>query len=149
MSRLPIDRLFLGYVALTGAVALVLGGPSGAILAFVHAAVFLFVWRTARWQPRAGLAGFVRASYPVLIAPVLYAELATLNRFATEGYFDATVIAWEEAIFGVQPSIALAETFPWLPLSEFLHLGYFAYYAIVPAALIGVFRTRGFDALQR
>ena len=42
-----MDRLFLGYVAATGAVALVLGGAAGGVLALVHAGVFAVVYRTA------------------------------------------------------------------------------------------------------
>ena len=42
---------------------------------------------------------------PLLLMPLLYTELAVLNRSVHGGsYFDGLVIAWEQAIFGGQPS---------------------------------------------
>ncbi len=146
---LAIDRLALGYLALTGLFALALGGRAGLWIAVLHASAAVGVSALSRFTPRTGLRGFARASYPVLVTPALYAELATLNRFLTERYFDDAVQVWERAVFGGQPSIELSAALPWLPLSEALHLGYVAYYAIVPLALIGVYRTRGFEALHR
>lgn len=146
---LPIDRLVLAYLLVTGVVAALLGGGTGIVIAGAHALAGLAIWRLAAWQPRTGLAGFMRAAYAVLFSPALYIELGTLNRFITDRFFDQTVQGWDAAVFGGQPSMDLSAALPWLPLSETLHLGYFLYYAIVPAALVGVYRTRGFHALSR
>ena len=146
---LAIDRLSIAYFGLTGIVALMFGGLAGAGVASAHAVIAFAITRLASWRPRRGLTGIVRAAYPALLTPVLYAELAVLNRFFTERYFDATVQRWDALIFGAQPSIELSALLPWVVLSEVLHLGYFFYYAIIPIALLGVYRTRGFDALHR
>ncbi|WP_420633361.1 phosphatase PAP2 family protein [Candidatus Palauibacter sp.] len=146
---LAIDRLAIGYFGVTGLVALLFGGLPGAGITTAHALIIFGIIRLASSDPRAGLRGVIRASYAVLLTPALYAELAVLNRFVTQRYFDTTVQGWDAAMFGGQPSMELSTLLPWLPFSEVLHLGYFAYYAIVPAALIGVYRTRGFDALHR
>lgn len=146
---LPVDRLAIGYFACTGLVSLVFGGLPGAGIAAAHATAVFGITRLAAWRPRAGLAAIARAAYAVFLTPLLYAELAVLNRFFTERYFDATVQAWDAALFGGQPSVGLSAALPWLSLSEVLHLGYFAYYAIIPAAILGVFATRGVEALQR
>ena len=146
---LPVDRLAIGYFGGTGLVALVFGGLPGAGIAAAHALAVFGITRLGAWHPRAGLSAIVRAAYAVLLTPLLYAELAVLNRFLTQRYFDSTVQAWDAALFGGQPSIELSAWLPWLPFSEVLHLGYFAYYAIVPIAILGVFATRGVEALQR
>ncbi len=146
---LALDRLSIVYFGASGLVAVAFGGLAGAGIAGAHALIVFGITRLASWHPRSGLGGVARAAYPVLLTPLLYAELAVLNRFFTERYFDATVQRWDAAIFGVQPSIELSTLLPWLPFSEVLHLGYFFYYAVVPIALIGVYRTRGFDALHR
>ena len=146
---LAIDRLAIAYFGLTGLVALAFGGLTGVGVAVTHALIVLGITRLTAWHPRRGLAGVVRAAYPALLTPVLYAELAVLNRLVTERFFDATVQRWDAALFGVQPSLELSALLPWLPFSEVLHLAYFLYYAIIPIALIGVYKTRGFDALHR
>ncbi len=146
---LPVDRVAIGYFGCTGLVALVFGGLSGAGIAAAHAIAIFGITRLAAWHPRAGLAAIARGAYAVLITPLLYAELSVLNRFLTQRYFDATVQAWDAALFGGQPSIDLSAWLPWLSFSEVLHLGYFGYYAIIPAAILGVFATRGLEAFQR
>lgn len=146
---LPVDRLAIGYFACTGLFALAFGGLPGAGIAAVHALVAFCIARLGAWHPGGGPAAVVRAAYAVLLTPLLYAELAVLNRFLTQRFFDATVQAWDGAVFGGQPSMDLSAWLPWLPFSEVLHLGYFAYYAIAPIAILGVFATRGVEAMQR
>lgn len=145
---LAIDRLALGYLGLTGLFALLLG-TLGVFLALLHLLAGLVIVRLGKWSAREGFSGFMRATYAVLLTPVLYAELATLNRFLTDGFFDDLVQRWDQALFFSQPSIEMSSWMPSFLLSETLHLGYFAYYAIVPAALIGVYLTRGFAAVHR
>ena len=146
---LPVDRLTRVYLGVTGIFAVAFGGFVGLGIAGIHAAAYLAISPLARWRPKSGFAGFLRASYPVLITPLLYAELATLNRFLTENFFDQVVQDWDAKILGGQPSMGLSSALPWMPLSEVLHLGYFAYYFIIPVALIGVYCTKGFAALHR
>lgn len=144
-----LDRLAQGYLAITGLVALGFGGRTGLAIAAAHfAGVAGLAWLRPR-TPDRGLSGFLRAAYPVLLAPLFYRELATLNRLLTERFYDGMVQGWDAALFGGQPSVYLSARLPSLPLSEVLHLGYGAYYAIVPAALIGVYVTRGQEALVR
>jgi len=144
-----MDRLVFAYLAITGLFALIFGGRLGLGIAIVHALACVAVLALGRWQPRKGFVGFLRASYGVALCPAFYAELAILNRFFTERFFDGLMQDWDAIVFGGQPSMDLSVWLPWLPFSEVLHLGYFAYYAIVPAALIGAYATRGFDALAR
>ena len=146
---LPVDRLTRVYLGVTAIFAVVFGGMTGLVIAGIHAVAYLAITPLARWRPESGLLGFLRVSYPVALAPVLYAEIATLNRFFTESFFDGLVQSWDAKIFGGQPSIELSSALPWLPFSEVLHLAYFGYYGIVPIALIGVFCTKGFAALHR
>lgn len=147
---LAIDKLFAGYLVATGALAAVAGGARGAAVAALHlvaVAVVVLAGRAAR--PRARWAVFLRCVYPVALTPLLYLELATLNRFLFAGYFDAAVQGWEAALFGGQPSLETAARLPAFWLSEFLHLGYFCYYLLIPSAAVGVFLSRGGAAAHR
>lgn len=147
---LAVDRLLAAYLGVTGVLALVSLRPAGMAAGAGHAAAALVVLRWAGGPlPKAAGARFLRAVYPVALTPLLYMELAFLNRLLTEGYLDGTVLAWEEVLFGAQLSLEAGRRAASFWLSEFLHVGYFAYYLIVPTALLGVFATRGAGAAQR
>lgn len=150
----PTDRLLASYAILAG---LALAFPDRPAqwpgLAALHLAAvaigFGMVPLQRIWQALAGtssLAARVHDWYPLLLVPVLYAELPFLNRSVHDGrYFDSMVQSWEVAIFGTQPSQALAEALPDLFLSEVLHLGYLSYYLIIfgPPLLLYLGGRRG------
>jgi hypothetical protein len=147
---LATDKLFLGYVVYAGLLALVAGGRTGALIAAVHAVVVAAVWGLSRLPvPANRVLRFLRIAYPVAIAPLFYAELATVNQFLFAGTFDEMVQGWETALFGVQLSVTASEWFPSVVLSEFLHLGYVSYYLLVPAGLIGAYLLGGSAGLER
>ncbi|HEX6135290.1 MAG TPA: phosphatase PAP2 family protein [Longimicrobiales bacterium] len=138
---LPLDRLFALYLA-AAAPALAFGGrPSAwpALLA-AHALLIVALWplrpleRVLDVQPAAvqrAVRGVADWS-PLLLIPLLYKELAVLNRAVHGGrYFDDTIIAWEQAMFGGQPSREWAAALPHLALSEPLHAAYLSYYFII------------------
>lgn len=150
---LAVDRLLVGYLAVTGLLSAAAGGTAGLAIAGIHALAILGILRIGRRlggvATRGGWRGLLRVAYPVALTPLLYAELARVNRFLTERYYDAGVQAWEAAVFGGQPSVEAALRWPSFWLSEFLHLGYFSYYLVVPLALVGVFLTRDATAAHR
>jgi len=147
---LAIDRLLVSYLGLTGLLALVAGGGTGAAIAAVHAIVIAaIVYLGRKPAPQGWFLAFLRVAYPVILTPLLYAELATLNQLVTGGYLDEVTQRWELALFGLQPSIVASRWLPYFGLSELLYLGYVSYYLVVPAALVGVAVTRGPEAVHR
>jgi membrane-associated phospholipid phosphatase len=69
---------------------------------------------------------------PLLLIPLLYTELAVLNRSVHGGrYFDDLIIAVEQKLLGGMPSDAWADAAPFLWLSEPLHAAYLSYYIII------------------
>ncbi len=146
----PVDRVAVVYFLVTGVFAAVFGGMAGMGLAAGHGViVWLVLCFAGSWRSREGVLGFLRVTWPVLLVPALYMELAVLNRFLSDRYFDATVRVWDEVLFGGQPSIFLSDIWPWVAFSEVIHLGYVGYYLIVPAAFVFALTTRGFEALER
>lgn len=172
-SPLPVDVLLAGYLGVTGALALGSLTAVGAGVAAVHAgAIWLLLGPVAGLGPEApvrdALAGgtaapraarsipapihvarFVRVAYPVLLTPLLYTELELLNQLYVQGYLDAMVQGWEEALFGTQLSVVWADRQPWRWLSELMHLGYFSYYLLIPISAIVVYRRGGQGELHR
>jgi len=133
----PVDRLLGIYALASGAALLFPHRPAAwPVLALLHLGVAAFALGPCIFAR--GTRAFHRR-YPVLadwlpllLVPALYLELAVLNRAVHGGhYFDAIVQAWEQRIFGTQPSIAFSDRLPYLPLSEALHTAYISYYAII------------------
>lgn len=143
------DALLAAYLAVTGLLAAGTLTAAGWILAAAHAAgVAGVAWLARRPLPRATVPRFLRIFLPVVVTPLLYTELATLNQLVAPGYLDGAVQAWEAVVFGLQPSLAWARAWPWLPFSEVLHLGYVSYYLVVPAAAVAIYRTAGDRGLE-
>jgi membrane-associated phospholipid phosphatase len=148
-----VDRLALAYLGATGLLAAASLRPAGLLLAGVHAvAAGLLYWAVRRGAPAeweswkgswsaggwSGALRFVRLFYPVLLTPLLYHEVSLLGQLHVEGYHDPLVQGWEEALFGVQLSVAASRWLPWTWVSELFHLGYVSYYLLVPGAALAV-----------
>ena len=146
----PIDRLAAIYLALTGVIAALSMTATGLGFAALHVVALGIVHMIARVPvPANRFAAFMRLAWPVVITPVLYMELATLNQLLFPGYFDAMVQTWEQALFGSQLSMVSSGWYEALWFSELLHFGYVSYYAAVPVALIGGFMLGGEAGLER
>lgn len=145
-----MDRVVAAYAVVSGLALTFAYRPSAwPLLALGHAALAALALgadrvrresRDAAAAPNgaSGRAALARGAtvladwYPLLVLPALYTELAVLNRSVWGGrYFDATVMGWEEMLFGGQPAATLATALPFLPVSELLHTAYLSYYAII------------------
>ncbi|MBI4513800.1 MAG: phosphatase PAP2 family protein [Gemmatimonadetes bacterium] len=133
----PTDLVVFSYSTFMGLVALLWGWRWGAALwiavGAAHAVVFALLW----WLRRVPLRGFswpglVRDGYPLVLILFLYWELRHLALLFSNGYHDASVIAWEQAIFGEQLAMTLSERFPSPVVSEYLHLSYGFYWLLLP-----------------
>jgi len=86
--------------------------------------------------------------YPLLLTAALYTEIGLIN-VAAGVSGDARVQAWEEALFGGQPSTEWIRAWPWPWLSWILHLGYLSYYFILAAAPLGLWLSGRRDGARR
>lgn len=140
-ARTALRRLMAGYVAVAGSALLFPHRlPDWALLLALHAlGLFLLLpprpvrrlFRVARERwPR--MVGGARDWYALAVMPFLYTEIAVLNRSVYGGrFFDEWIQVMEAGLFGGQPSMGLAEAFPYPPLSETLHFFYLSYYLII------------------
>lgn len=145
----PADIYTVAYLVFgVAALALTPHRPGNAPLlivlhiAAIAAIVLARAYRVDRWKLGAVVLGF----YPVVAFGLLYSEVGVLVRAAHAGAFhDASIQRVEEFIFGFQPARELHRLWPWRPLGEYLHLGYFAYYFLTPtlAVVLWLRRPRG------
>ena len=113
-----------------GAVLLLLGRtrvPAGAFA--VHVAVLAAI-AAATWLPF--VPSWLRRWAPLMSLLFLYTEMPLLIRAAGHAsFFDATVIRWEQMLFGAQPSTQWAGAWKSAAFSELLHAAYVSYYGII------------------
>lgn len=126
-------RVLIAYLAVT-APLLPLGGVSGGrlLVLLIHLATLAALATSPRWA-LGRVARLVAAWAPLVIVPLLYAELPLLM----EGlpgpvrYHDALIAGLEGRIFGGQPAFGWAGAWPSPALSELLHACYLSYYPFI------------------
>lgn len=129
--RPPAWPLFL--IAHAAVAAILLGGGAERARRFARPDIGgPPVGRGSAWTRR--VTGVLVDWYPLLLLPALYWELPFLNVAIWDGhFFDAVILAWEEYVFGGQPSMTLARRWQSVWLSETLHLAYLSYFFILYA----------------
>lgn len=128
-----------GYLAMSG---VLLGTDGHTTLAACHAVgVLIVAWTLVDHRKPARAIGDL---FPLVVAPMLYAEIPLLIAALGSSFHDDAVQEWEKALFGVQASRVLATSVPNAAVSEILHLGYLAYYPLifVPPLLLFARRER-------
>ncbi len=103
-------------------------------LALVHGLVALH----AASQPRKWL-DFLRHFYPVLLYTWFFAQTGWLNRMFFHEYMDPTVLGWDQALFGCQPSLVSMDRLPFLAVSELFYAAYFSYYVMIAGVGVALF----------
>ncbi len=143
----PLDAVYAGYVALSGALVLLLGwrlSPGLWIgLTAAHAALLVLGLWWARQPTRdRTVRGLIRDVYPLIVIPFLYWELRFLARLFGTGYHDPVVLRLEELIFGQQLAVTFSQALPVLWVSEMFHFFYGLYWLLLPLAA-GAMYARG------
>lgn len=130
----PHEMLLAGYFAVTGVMIAIGGLPDRqwVPLLVLHVTAIGLCLLALPQLPEHGWRGAARSWLPVALLPLVYKEVAVLNTLFTAGYHDIPIQSLEQAIFGTQAAMSFRAAMPWKPLSEYLHFGYFGYYALFP-----------------
>ena len=137
MALTATDRLLAGWLVVVSLVALTRapgGAASTAWLLGAHALFGLLLWLLTRAGGQDGRRAVMHTFYPLLLLPLLYAELGVLNeRLALADILahDRVVQGWEAAVFGSQVSYRWIREAPSALWSEILHGAYLFYYPII------------------
>jgi len=144
----PADWATIVYLGVTLGLLLLRGRevPGAGAHAVLHAGgILLIVGARRLGLARSPLGNLLLSLYPVPLFAFFYSEVGYLNQLIHPGvFYDADIIAFEERLFGGQPSHELYARLGSRPLGEYLHLGYFSYYFLVPvlAAVLWIGRRR-------
>ncbi len=145
----PVDLLLAGYLAVVSVVAIIRapGLPNCWWLLLAHALFGVLLYLLTR--PGLGPVGrSLREIYPLLLLVSLYSEIDVLNGPGGAAVYDATVQAWELAIFGTQLSTEWWRAMPSRFWSAVLHGAYLSYYVIVVAPAFYFAWRRDLGALR-
>jgi membrane-associated phospholipid phosphatase len=140
-----VDYATQGYLALVGILILFFHNSTvphwGWLLASQLAGLVLvhgLIQLHAR-HPDVRALDFFRHFYPVLLYAWFYAETGLLDRMFFRQFLDPTVIRWDQALFGFQPSVVFMQKLPYLPISELFYSAYFSYYIMIAGVGIALY----------
>ena len=146
---LPVDRLFVGYLAFNSAILMVHAGAVAAwpVLLAANALPLLLPLLLAR-AARGPVIDLVGGGYPLLLATAFYTQLGIV---ATDVgvLHDPWIQHLEQALFGGQPSRTWHLAMPSAALSWVLHSCYGGYYAVLLTSPLFLYLRRRRDAFER
>ncbi len=146
----PVERLLLGYVAVTSALAAtrLARFPQCGWLILANGLIAALVWLVSRRSPGRAAAA-LREIYPLLLLLPLYGGLDILNGGGRVPVHDAMIQRWEAWLFGGQPSRDWWRAAPSPVWSVILHGAYFGYYLIIALPPLALIARRDVPGLRR
>jgi hypothetical protein len=137
----PVDALLVGYLLLTSVFLLAFPHhiPTWPLLLSLHLVAIVAILRGAAARPKNPVLRVIRDWYPIAMFVPLYSELSALTNLFTHLRYDTLVAAWEQGIFGGQPSQTLRVLLPSKAISEYAHFSYFYYYFVPTTLALGLY----------
>ncbi len=152
MTPRPVDRVLLGYIVVTSAVAIarLASGlaPAAAWVLAANVLIALLIALIVR-APDGAVGPAIAELYPVFILLGLYGALDLLAGSGRARVHDPSVQRWEAAVFGGQISREWWQRSPSAFWSTLLHAAYLSYYVIVPAGPLWFLHRRELSHLRR
>lgn len=139
----PFDWLIIGYCLLMVFSILAFGRPIGEYyneLVF-YSSVVVLVGLIARHvdETKNRLFLITRIGYPVLLFTFFYRTTGGLMFLAFDQFYDWQLTSFEEAIFGVNPTLYIDRHLLSAWTNEIFSFCYFSYYFMIPVFLLALF----------
>lgn len=140
------DLLVIGYCLLMVALLLAFGRPLTeygneivfySSMAAIAVLCIRFCGGRIAWPFR-----FVRLLYPMLMFTWFYRMTGGLMMLFFDSWFDPQVVAFETALFGIEPSLWFDQHLPQIFITELLSFCYGSYYVMIPGFLLPLFALR-------
>ena len=148
----PFDIVILGYMLILSFIILLFGKPIHLYYdeLLMNLGVIVLVLLVVRYLGRSDnrLILFFRLLYPAALFTLFYEQTAGLMRLFFPNFLDYQLVAFENALFGVNPIMWLDKNLINVWLTEVLSLTYFAYYPMIPVFLICMFWAKRYDVIK-
>lgn len=149
----PVDWIILGYCLVMVVLLLAIGRPLDGYLdelvfyvgmATLAMLIARFVPEDKGWPLR-----FVRLLYPAFLFPLFYRMTAGTMFLMYDSFLDPQLVAFEQSIFGVEPTIYIDRYLLNTWLNEIFMGSYFSYYFMLPGLFIPLFVMRKYAVIKR
>jgi len=157
MKLYTVEKISLWYNALTSIVILLFFGTMAnafkmlEMRVLIALAIFAMAYVYGRMESKAAInrvptpamqvLSAVRYFFHLLLLAYWYPETFEFNRYLPN--LDHVFVAWEQTLFGCQPSLVFSEMMPQKWFNELMNLGYFAYFLMIAGtAFIFYFSVR-------
>ena len=147
----PVDWLLGGYNAVLAAVWMTTLGRSEAApwIVGAHLAGALLPWAvTIADRGSSRFLRGAREAYPLLLLYPLYAEVGVFHAAMGSVGHDATVMAWDRALFSTNWHRVWAHAMPAAWFRETMYASYFSYYLLIALPAVAAAVTRRWDAFR-
>ena len=146
----PTDVLFAAWLLADTAVLLYHAADVAwwPLLLCVNVLCALLIILLARAPRSTGPIRFVGGAYPLILTAAFYPQLGIIHT-GVGLVHDATIQAWEQALFGSQVSVTWHQAMPNLLLSELLHFCYGSFYWIIIFAPVFLFFRAPHERFER
>lgn len=153
VQRQLFDWAIIGYSLLVMILILGFGRPIRDYydeLIFLSAALALGWYVPALFpRQRTLLQRAARWLYPAFLFTFFYRSTGGLMFLIHDQFYDARLIAFEQSIFGIEPTRFIDSLLPLPLVTEIVSACYFSYYFMFPALIIPLFTSRRFELLGR
>ncbi len=149
----PIDKIFYGYLTVSGLLILLFGTDLETfpyhIIARIAAGLAVWILIKLHQKYDNKISSFFREIYPVLLFATMYEELKWVKFMILPYYLDPQAAKLEQAIFGFQPALVFFKKFHWKIFAEYMYFSYFFYYLSIPFVAIAFWCQKRYKLLRR
>jgi membrane-associated phospholipid phosphatase len=149
----PFDILIIGYLLFISLLILLLGRPLSEyydelllniVVIGLVCCIIVFLHRTEY-----RIIHFFRILYPCLLFGLFYEQTGGLMKLFFPNFLDYQLTAFEQAIFGIEPTLWLDNNLINVWITEILSMCYFSYYLMLPTFLIALYFMKRYDIIKR
>ena len=142
----PFDWMIIGYCVLMTLLVLIFGRP---IVNYAEPLVFYIITGALAFtimrcvdEKRSRIFEFIRYMYPAILFTFFYSQTGNVIFLLFDHFYDYQLVAFEHAVFGVNPTLYIDQHLLNVWLTEIFHCTYFMYYPMIPAFIIPLFFLR-------
>lgn len=147
----PFDWLIVGYSLVMIVALLLLGRPfndfTDELATYALTAITPFVIVKLTQGRQSFWAKAVRWLYPVILFTPFYRLTGTQMFLLFDHFFDAQLVAFETALFGIEPTLYIDQFLLHPIFTDIVTFCYICYYPMIPVFAVLVFRARKYDVL--